>query len=159
VGDAAETVATGDADDRFLALRWSPKGTFIGWTGYEELHLMNVRSKEQQTFPQIDSPIYDHDWSPDESILYASGASLYRLRSDGSDLQLLDASGHSVSVDPTTGRVAWVTGRGIGRTKAIVSKAGGSDQRVVLTTAPDAGIDGIIWSPAGRQFLFVQYGN
>jgi dipeptidyl aminopeptidase/acylaminoacyl peptidase len=159
LGGEVERVATGDADSRFLGLVWSPRGTHLGWTFDEKLHLLRLADRRSRTLDVGGMPVYGHAWSPDEALVYPWGPSLHRMLPDGTDGVMLDGAGHSVTVEPVTGRLAWASGYGVGRTTAIVSGPGGADARVALRTAPDAGIDGVQWSPAGRQFLFIQYGG
>lgn len=159
LGGGVERVATSNADSRYLGLVWSPRGTYIGWTWDGDLHLLRVADRTEISRNIGGMPVYGHAWSPDETLIYPWGPSLYRMRPDGTELRLLDTAGHSASVEPGTGRLAWASGYGVGRTTAILSAPGGADQRVVLRTTPDAAIDGVIWSPAGRQFLFIQYGG
>ena len=159
LGGEVERIATGDVDSRFLGLVWSPRGTHLGWTFDQKLHLLQLADRSRRTLDVGGMPVYGHAWSPDEALIYPWGPSLYRLRPDGAEPKLLDSAGHAVTVEPGTGRLAWASGYGLGRTTAIVSAPGGTEPRVVLRTTPDAAIDGVIWSPAGRQFLFIQYGG
>jgi dipeptidyl aminopeptidase/acylaminoacyl peptidase len=158
LGAAPTKVADADGDHRFLGLHWSPRGTYLGWTYDEDLHLMHLVTKLVSSFDLDGTPIYGHAWSPDEARVVVWSTRLFTMRPDGLQRTVIDPLGHNASVDPTTGRIAWTSGYGAGQERVVVSAPDGSDQRTVLTTAADAAVDGVTWSPAGGTFLFIEYG-
>jgi dipeptidyl aminopeptidase/acylaminoacyl peptidase len=158
LGEPSTKLATANGEHRFLGLEWSPQGTYLGWSYDEDLHLLKLATGERRDLHLAASPVYGHAWSPDEHHFVVWGNRLFWSSADGSDLRLLDLQGHNASIDPVTGRIAWTTGYGAGKERVIMSAPDGSQHRVVLTTTTDSAIDGVMWSPAGGQFLFIEYG-
>jgi dipeptidyl aminopeptidase/acylaminoacyl peptidase len=134
-------------------LDWSPDGTLIAYAADNQIRVIRATGGAPVVLAGVNPPGTDHSptWSPDGRwIAFAdsSDSSLYRMRSDGSDVSLLVRNGSSPAWSPDGSTIAYRTRCGI----RFVTPAGVDATPPTSGRCHAIGVSGPpVWSPDGRM--------
>jgi WD40 repeat protein len=140
---------------------WSPDGTRIVYDAGDQIRAIKATGGAPVVLAGVTPPGADHSptWSPDGRwIAFAdwSDYSLYRMRSDGSDVSLLVRNGSSPAWSPDGSTIAYRTRCGI----RFVTPAGVDVTPPTSGRCHSIGVAGPpVWSPDGRKIAIGSFAD
>jgi Tol biopolymer transport system component len=147
-------------DGKRIAFEWSRKNAEGNYSGYDEIHLINVDGSGEIN---LASDAMDPEWCPDGSMLafQQKGVGMYVINANGSGLRTILPSapyyGGSIQWSPDGKRIAFAQYIAPGANVFVVNQDGTG--KTQLTNFPDEGLETIVWSFDGNGIGFVRNGD